>query len=122
MEFKDRLASAMKRRGMSQADLCRATGMGTSKVSQILKGKVKDPRLSTAAAISDALGVSLDWLAGRDVTKAAYADPFQAELNRCYEACTPERKARILDTARDAALASGEDAKRDDVQGEGVSA
>ena len=41
-----------------------------------------------------------------------YEDAYQEELNRCYLACTPERKGRILDTARDAALASGEAAKR----------
>lgn len=45
-------------------------------------------------------------------TDSLYEDAYQEELNKCYLACTPERKGRILDTARDAALASGEAAKR----------
>ena len=43
MALKDRIAAAMRARGMSQAELSRATDMGSSKVSQILSGKVEDP-------------------------------------------------------------------------------
>ena len=46
----------------------------------------------------------------------------QAELNRCYEVSTVENRNGLLLAARNAALASGEATKRDDVQDEGVSA
>lgn len=112
MEIKDRVTQMMRSKGLTQADLRRITGLGSSQISYIIQGRTTDPRLSTAMKIADALDVSLDWLAGRDSQKTQEMDPFQEELNRCYEVCTPERKGRILDTARDAALASGEAAKR----------
>ena len=40
--------------------------MGSSKVSQLVKGKTTDPRMSTLIALADALDVSIDWLAGRE--------------------------------------------------------
>lgn len=87
MELRDRIAVAMKAAGMSQADLCRATNMGSSKISQLLKGKVEDPRLSTAIKVADALGVSLDYLAGRASPPPPpnYADKRQRKLNADFE-------------------------------------
>lgn len=102
MELKDRIAQAMKNAGMSQADLCRATNMGSSKVSQILKGKVADPRLSTTIKIADALGVSLDYLAGREdlsVTSCAYNSDESALLDN-YRAASPDGRAAISQMAR----------------------
>lgn len=92
MELRDRISAAMKVSGMSQADLSRATGMGTSKVSQILKGKVTDPRLSTAIKIADALNVSLDYLAGRESPPPipTYKDSRQSRMNAAYEQMSDE--------------------------------
>lgn len=100
MELKDRICAVMSASGMTQADLCRATKMGSSKISQILKGRVTDPRLSTVVKIADALGVSLDYLAGRDVSPPApvYADPRQRRMNDAYE--------RMGDLMKDAASSS----------------
>lgn len=87
MELKDRVAAAMKAKGMSQADLCRAAGITSSKASYILQGKTTDPRLSTAIRIADALGVSLDYLAGREQPppRPHYSDPRQQRINDAYE-------------------------------------
>lgn len=49
----------------------------------------------------------------REEGAESFSDPWQGELNRCYEASTPDRKRRIVDTARDAALASENAAERD---------
>ena len=46
----------------------------------------------------------------------------QTALNRCYEVSTVENRNCLLLAARNAALASGEAAKRYGVRGEGVSA
>lgn len=78
--------------------------------------------LEQACDCADLLDCSLDELAGRDFSPPAYSDPWQAELNRCYEDSTPDRKRRIVDTARDAALASGDAAERAVDGTEGVSA
>lgn len=120
MELRDRIATAMKAAGMSQADLCRATQMGSSKVSQLLKGKVEDPRLSTAIKIADALGVSLDYLAGRSSPPPppAYADARQRRMNEAFEQMDDD--GRDMATAsvvaiRDAKRARGESAVQADV-------
>lgn len=78
--------------------------------------------LKQACDCADLLDCSLDELAGRDFSPPAHSDPWQAELNRCYEDSTPDRKRRIVDTARDAALASGDAAERAVDGAEGVSA
>ncbi len=67
--------------------------------------------LEQACMVADVLECTLDELAGRE-PPAGWTDEFQAELNRFYEECTPDRRAGILQVARDGALASGEAAKR----------
>lgn len=103
MELKDRIAYAMKSKGLKQADLCRMTGMTSSKISQLLNGKTYDPRLSTAILLADALGVSLDWLAGRESggSSAIEMDGEAASMVRDYMQCTPERRRTIAAVARD---------------------
>lgn len=61
----ERIQHAMEVRGMSQADLARATGIATSNIAYIVTGKTKDPRFDSVLKIAKALGVSLDYLAGR---------------------------------------------------------
>lgn len=100
MEFKDRVLEALQTRGMTQADLCHITQMGSSKVSQILSGKVKDPRLSTAIKIADALDVSLDYLAGRKESKAVRMSRDESSLLDNYRTATPSGKASIERIAR----------------------
>jgi transcriptional regulator with XRE-family HTH domain len=60
----DNIQKALDANGMTQADLARKTGLSTAVISQIVSGKTKDPRLSNVITIANALGVSLDYLAG----------------------------------------------------------
>ena len=60
----ERIQYAMDKRGMSQADLARATGMRTSKISYIVTGATKDPQFESVIKIAKALDVSLNYLAG----------------------------------------------------------
>ena len=62
----ERIQFAMDLRGMSQADLARATGISTSNIAYIVNGTTKDPRMSNVIRIARALNVSLDYLAGRE--------------------------------------------------------
>lgn len=59
-----RIQKAMDARGMTQADLARATGMSTAQVSLIVSGKTKDPQFRSILLVADALDVSLNYLAG----------------------------------------------------------
>ena len=61
----ERIQFVMDKRGMTQADLARATGIGTSNIAHIVTGKTKDPQLSNVLKIAKALDVTLDYLAGR---------------------------------------------------------
>ena len=62
----DRIQQAMDKHGITQADLARMTGMTTSNIAYIVNGKTKDPRFQSVLLIADALGVSLNYLAGID--------------------------------------------------------
>lgn len=62
----ERIQYVMEQRGITQADLARKTGMTTSNIAYIVNGKTQDPRLASVLAIAEALGVSLDYLAGRE--------------------------------------------------------
>lgn len=46
---------------MSQADLARRIGTSTAYVSQLCSGKIKEPSLTRAFEIADALGVTADY-------------------------------------------------------------
>lgn len=85
---------------------------------------IRNFTLEKAWEFADALNCSLDELAGRQwpPEDASRTDPAREEIIACYDGSNAENRGFLLQAARRAALASGEDAKRDDVQGEGVSA
>ena len=66
--------------------------------------------LEQACVLADFLHCSLDELAGRrfSAPSALHADPAHEELARCYDACTPERRDRMLQDARERAFMSRE--------------
>lgn len=78
--------------------------------------------LEQACVLADFLHCSLDELAGRRFSSPASppADPAAADLVDAYGRCTPERRAALVQSARDAALASGEAPQRGDVRDAGV--
>jgi alanine-synthesizing transaminase len=68
--FASRLAEALARRGLKQADVVRAADeagikLGKSHVSQYVSGKTA-PRAETLRFLADTLGVDAAWLAGDD--------------------------------------------------------
>lgn len=65
-KLSERIQYAMDKRNITQADLARMTGMTTSNIAYIVNGKTKDPRFQSVLLIADALGVSLNYLAGID--------------------------------------------------------
>jgi transcriptional regulator with XRE-family HTH domain len=50
---------------MSQVELARRVGISKTAMNQIEMGETTDPRVSRLRAIADILGVSMDYLAGR---------------------------------------------------------
>lgn len=106
-----RIEESMRLRGISQADLCRMTEMGSSKISYILQGKTTDPRLSTVVRIADALDVSLDYLAGRREDPAPRLTHDESVLVSDYRECTPDRRRKVAEAVRDQrVLSQGQEA------------
>ena len=54
------------RYGMSQAELSRRIGVSLTTMNKIEAGETPDPRASRIKAIADVLGVSTDFLLGRE--------------------------------------------------------
>ena len=63
MEYRDVLSYYLKENDISPAELARRIGSPRSTINALLKGRAKEPTLSKAKAIADALGVSLDEMA-----------------------------------------------------------
>ena len=59
-ELSEFLNNALRERGMTQADVARKSGLSTGLVAQVFSGSTKDPRLSTALAICQALNIGID--------------------------------------------------------------
>lgn len=78
-------------------------GIPSSAYTEYEQGR-RNISFGRAWQIADALHCTLDELGGRDFSppaeQPAYADPYQAELNDCYEASTAEGRSVILGTAR----------------------
>ena len=87
MSFGKRLNQILLDRDMTPAQLSKMLGWNTGVLSQYLNNPKRDPRLSTAIKVADALGVSLDYLAGRasPPPPPAYADARQRRMNDAYE-------------------------------------
>lgn len=60
MEYRDVLSYFLKQAGMTPAELSRRIGSPRSTVAALLNSRAKEPKLSTAKAIADALGVELE--------------------------------------------------------------
>ena len=72
-----RLASARKRRGLSQRELAQASGLSVSLIRKIEQGEREDTRLETARKLAAALGVPTTTLADQaplDQPRAASGD------------------------------------------------
>lgn len=59
MTYGEALRHLMRECGIEQVELARRIGRSRSYVSQLMSGKVKEPTLSAAYAIADALGVEV---------------------------------------------------------------
>lgn len=60
MEYGKALRQILRELDVKQVDLARRMGTSTAYISQLCSGKIKEPSLSRAYEIADALGVSVD--------------------------------------------------------------
>lgn len=89
----ERVRQARLAKGMSQNDLCDATGLSISFISNVETGK-QSMNIRKLLLISDALNVSTDWLL-RNNTSTSIAISAE-ELTKELESCTPKEREILL--------------------------
>ena len=95
MKLSESLSRIFFERDLTQADLCRMSGVTTSMMSDYVSGK-KEPTLPKAIAMADALGISLDELAGRSVSQV----PLARQLVNHFRALNTDGQATLALVAR----------------------
>lgn len=86
--------------GLSQQDVAARLNMPVRRYGSYEREE-RSLSLRDAALIADVFDCTLDELAGRDFHPATpYADPRQAELNRCWAEADGDRRDTILQVAR----------------------
>lgn len=93
-EFRVRLKAEMTAQGMNPASLSVKADLNRRAVTDLLEGRAKSPKLSTAFALADALGTSLDVLCG--VAPQVSLAPRLAELLSQYDEADQERLAEAM--------------------------
>ena len=67
----DNLKRLRKEKGWSQQKLAEKAGISYVVITKVEQGQTKDPTLSSLTKLADALGVSLDELAGRSSSRSS---------------------------------------------------
>ena len=118
MEFHERLRRLMDDRGISQAQLCKLTGIATSAMSHYVRGET-DPSFTKAIQIARALDVPLDALATKVMETGCNPEsgtttlsPDEEELIGHYRSMDDSDRETLLNTARRFAAFAGEGAER----------
>ena len=114
MSYRLKLKEMRKASGLTQKEVAERADVKLATYRTWEQG-VSGISLEKAYALAMVLGCSVNDLCGWPKGKnegREFQDDFEAELLRCYRASTPDRKDRILDTARDAAGMSKEMAER----------
>lgn len=93
MEPYERLGVALELRGLSQGQLAQKTDISQGHISMILSGK-RDPTLSIAIRLAEALNVSLAWVAGQSRHKEELTPEEETLLQR-YRAIRDEGVRRM---------------------------
>ena len=78
--FADRLKYAMQIRNKKQSDLARETNIDKSKLSNYVNGKYQ-PKQDGYYLLAKALGVSIEWLMGKDVPMEKKEESIPQNIN-----------------------------------------
>lgn len=70
MGLPENLSKLLELKGINSVDLAAKSGVPTSRISEIVTGKTKNPQLKTLQKIADALHVSVDVLTGSNQPSA----------------------------------------------------
>lgn len=96
-KFEGRLRKARQIKGLSQAELAKRAGFQPSAISHFETG-ARSPSFENLRRLADALGVSIDFLLGRQTGDSA-AGPLAQKLFRNFEKMTPTDQETIAEMA-----------------------
>jgi len=96
-KFEERLRKARQDKGLSQADLAKKASLQPSAVSHFETG-TRSPSFENLRRLADALGVSIDYLLGRQTDEEA-AGPVAQRLYRNFEKMTSDDQETIAEMA-----------------------
>lgn len=63
MTFGEMLLKLMEEKGINQTELARRSGISKQSITELVKGRTKEPTFSKAKAIADALDITLEEMA-----------------------------------------------------------
>lgn len=113
--FELRLKKVRKETGMTQKEVAEKANVSLGTYRTWEQG-TSGMSLEMAYIVADVLGCTpndlCNWYETHPRELRADTDPEHAELLRCYDECTPERKRSMMQQAQDAALASVERSER----------
>lgn len=103
-----RIKDVREAKGWSQEDLAKAIGTSQQQIARYEKPS-SDVKASVLVKISEAMGVTISYLLGttdnpKEISAPESIGQLSADeylLIRYFRACTPERRVKIMDTARD---------------------
>jgi transcriptional regulator with XRE-family HTH domain len=97
MPYIERIKQLKKERGLSNQDLSTMTGIPASTVTKFLNGSTGEPPFSTYVKFAQALGFSLDDIAGITRPNETKAEALAENTVEAYTLLIAEKNARITD-------------------------
>lgn len=91
----ERIDELLRERGISGSKMSADLGMSRSFMTELRKGRAKGVSAETAARIAEYLGVSVEYLLGRD-DGGRYSDPVERELAGYLEDMRNRPEKRML--------------------------
>ena len=109
------------RAGLNQREMAQKLGVDWRTYGSWERGE-RMINLSQACQCADILDCTVDEIAGRDTPPRgpSFSDPWQRELNECYEAASDQGRGTIVDVARAVRVTTGEAPQRRGASSEGV--
>ncbi len=101
--------------GLTQTELAKMVGKSFRTIQSWERGE-SYPNAEYVAVLCDVFGTDpndlCDWYATHPRERPRRSDPERDELGDCYDACTPDQRAGLLMSARNAAAASRDFSER----------
>lgn len=91
----ERIDDLLRERGISGSKMAADLGMSRSFMTELRKGRAKGVNVETAGRIADYLGVTVDYLLGKD-DAAKQSDPVERELEGYLEDLRSRPEKRML--------------------------